>query len=474
MSTTERIAPLVALGLGLLLSPLDGDGLRAALCVAGAAAILFGRSAPRLPALLLWAGLSCGVALGGPLRAVANDQLHVEAWAPAMLEDAWFAEVGYRDLWDQVLAADLTGGGQLRAHHQIRDLRTMRLEPSNPLGREPAPGWSPARWATFAEDVARWQDRHPAPKRWKRILRSGGHRASPLVRLLRPGSDGAPDAPRRRWLALLDLALFAGVFVFAIRARGAETAWLLAALILLGFGASAGLVGLPPTGALPAVLALAAALPDRPRTAGGAAAWLAGTALHLALLPVLLVALFVITDRPRLPRFAQGLAAVALVGLLAAAAGPRGPSAWTEWARAEHRLLTEDGRSSTRVGLPVLFHQPARAELGNRNAREAAWDARHTAAGAVGLLALLALAWRRRPALLAAAPLLLFPLPALAASLLAPLAVGGSRTLQAALLAPSLGFYALRGAIPGTFGDHVLASALLLAVLALAARPAAD
>ena len=91
----------------------------------------------------------------------------------------YFPELGYRDLYREVLKADLEGGNRFSKVEKIRDMETYRSTDADTIRELPRnEHWTDERWEEFVEDVE-YMGRIRARSFWREPMADRGYNASP-------------------------------------------------------------------------------------------------------------------------------------------------------------------------------------------------------------------------------------------------------------------------------------------------------
>ncbi len=145
----------------------------------------------------------------------------------------YFPELGYTDLYDATLAADLEGDRYWRRVSRVRNLHTYEIEDRRFRIRayRGSDNFAPERWQSFSRDVAA-MSRHRTSDRWRSIFQDRGYNGTPLWTVVGGGLAHLVPADRQLGLKLLcslDLLLLAATLGLIWRTFGLRPA----ALVLL-------------------------------------------------------------------------------------------------------------------------------------------------------------------------------------------------------------------------------------------------
>ena len=372
----DLLLGLSAIGLASLVAP--SSRIRGVLVLVAAVAVLwpaprakagqgaFERRRTRLVACLALA--SATFAVSGYLPEFLTTQ-KVRVWNVYhyYVGAKYFAELGYTDLYDATLAADLEGDRYWRRVSRVRNLRTYEVEDRRfriraYRGNE---RFTPERWQSFGRDLAALA-RQRSSERWHSIFQDRGYNGTPLWTVIGGGLAHLVPADRQIGLKLicsLDLLLLAATLGLIWRTFGLRPA----AFVLLLLTATPINLGRFVGGFLQYdwFCAFAAGVcfyrRRRPVLAAGAMAYAALTRVF----PLLFVAAGAIpvlarwrrTGRPptRQLRFLMAFALWCALGFILSLANGRGLGGWSEFAtnisvHREHHLF-----GKARVGLKRIY-----------------------------------------------------------------------------------------------------------------------
>ncbi len=419
----ERAWPLAAL-VGLIVGYLflkEGKsvdpGLRAALCGVGATLLVArayaARGEPRAAAVfglvvVAWASLVIGGTAGRGIDRMLDGKSRTWSNFHYYLGAKYFTELGYTDLYDQVVAADALADQEFFAITRIRNLETYEVEPMNYGSRMMSDAWSVERWSQFSNDALWFQDKF-SDRRWRRLLRDRGYNATPTSNTLY-WLLSRPELTERNlaWIGGLDPLLLLIAFVFAGFAFGPGRSLVSAAFLLIFFGNEFHVIGGPLLHDYLAALVLMACAVhrNRPMTAG----ILFGYACMTRVFPVLLLAGLVVWTVvamrrdgtfPRFTnRFARGLLGAVAVLFVVGCLNSRGVHAWVEWTDQIAMHSDHHRFGDQRIGLQHVFTHDWSLDWGEwqkKAGRRQAWRSQEVSwmLGAALLAALwLVAAWR--------------------------------------------------------------------------------
>ncbi len=325
----KRLTLLVALGAALLLAArrLTGGG----------------DSAGHRAAVTALAGLSVLVYLNFFGFHGGGKFIHYHDVAHYQLGSKYFGELGYRQLYAAMLAAEAELHGSLPAP-KARDLASLEVLPATALlaaGEEARAGFTAERWSEFRRDVEVFH--RGMGGGYPSIFMDHGFNASPVWAMLGGAVARLVPAGSERGvllLSLLDSALLAAAFAAVGWAFGRRVVPIAALYFTVVFGASFFWIG----GAFLrflwffAVVVAACCLHRKRYAAAGA---LLGLATGLRVFPVLLMvplafkgAALVLRGSPRARRYlVLGGAYLGTLALLVALTGflPRGWAHWSEF-----------------------------------------------------------------------------------------------------------------------------------------------
>ena len=158
----------------------------------------------------------------------------------------YFEELGYHDLYTQVLVADRETTKKLLDVKLVRNLETYEKEKASEYReRDRLPVWSDARWDAFTTDLA-WFLERKKPLFWANIIVDRGYNPSPAwhavggtwIRLL-----DIKVPWQQTLLILLDPLLLLGAFALSVKAWGWTRSLLLLFAFVSWFGNAGRVVG---------------------------------------------------------------------------------------------------------------------------------------------------------------------------------------------------------------------------------------
>ncbi len=405
------------------------------------------------------------VALASATLAVAGDARNfltgwnVRVWNVYhyYLGAKYFQELGYTDLYDATLRADLETSKVWKSISRVRNLQTYAIESRRMRIKayDPAAHFEPERWAMFQRDVTALA-KHQPPHAWQKIFTDRGYNGTPFWTVI--GGRLAHWVPADHRLAMkvlcsLDVVLFGATFILLGSTFGARTAACVLLLLTISPVNTGRFVGgfLQYDWFCAVVVGLCLYRRKWPVAAAGALAYAVLTRIFPVLFVVAaavpVVARWVRDRRSRgrrsrgrrLPRrwgrFAVAFTLWCSLGLVISLANGRGVSAWSEFAtgirlHSEHHVF-----GVRRIGLKHAFtHQIGSFEFGRNNDRRESFEQQRFEYGLVATVLLagfLAVAWHSRPRqamLLALIPIfVLLVTSRYYASYLALLPMSGSR-----------------------------------------------
>ena len=119
------------------------------------------------------------VCLFAPPHGLAKREVAVWTWFHYYLGSKYFTELGYFDIYEQTLAAEIARDGPLATPDLIRDLHTYdKVGPEEWSKVARSPVWTDARWQEFQDD---FDAMRPEMSRiyWFDVLRDRGYNATP-------------------------------------------------------------------------------------------------------------------------------------------------------------------------------------------------------------------------------------------------------------------------------------------------------
>lgn len=305
------------------------------------------------------------------------------------LGSKYFRELGYYNLYDCTVAADLEGDQRVDPDWLIRDLRTLRMKRASTFARDTRlckRGFGDERWEEFRGDVhtlTRWM----GVGMLKKVLQDKGYNATPPWNaLISPLANAVPLENKAGMFALLslDLLFTLGIFVAVGLTFGWRSALFVAAFWSLNFMTAAGFS----RGSISRVDWLAClvgawCLIRRGRYA--AAGVLGGLATGLRVFPVLFFAGLgfklihdLVRRRTLTRRYVRFFAAFALtLGLLVGltAATSKGRESWRHFS--DNITMHDDKLAGYRVGLKyAIVDAGARGSTRARDALASRWPLR--------------------------------------------------------------------------------------------------
>jgi hypothetical protein len=146
----------------------------------------------------------------------------------------YFEELGYHDLYTQVLVADKESNNHLAEAKLVRNLLTYKREKADLYRNGPRlPTWTDARWEEFKTDVG-WFTKRRKPIFWANIIVDRGYNPSPAWHAVGGSMARLLDVKvpwQQTLLMLFDPLLLLAAFGLSVRAWG----WTRSLLVLFAF-----------------------------------------------------------------------------------------------------------------------------------------------------------------------------------------------------------------------------------------------